>query len=612
MGFRYFLFRVKYLLLTKSGVLKKRFPSSPPSQNFIELESWRKLNIPFFFTSKEDLNVQAIDFDEVEERRTIEKIKEGTFTFFSSQDYDLGVDYDWLTNPDTGFKYDVTKHWSEVADLSKEAGDIKYVWEKSRFSWAYKFLRFDIKTGEDHAEFVLSEIESFIDANPINQGPNYKCSQEISLRLLNWTYVLFYYRDSRSLNPELFQKIINSIYWQLHHVYNNIDFSRISVRNNHAITETLMLFLSGILYPFIPETKHWSKKGKQWFEEEVAYQVYDDGSFLQFSHNYHRVVIQLLTWGIKLAELNDIQLSKVVYKRAKASVLFLFNHQDETTGWLPNYGMNDGALFFPLGNSHYRNYSPQLQGLAHVLGFELYSKVYDDTHWFSLENTRKQQVNYSKLLRYEDGGFYGFKDQESLTTVRCGTYRDRPAQADALHLDIWYKGENILFDPGTFKYNTEEEYLKFYHGTNGHNTLTIGEHSQMLKGGRFIWYYWTKAFNQRVVEKEDCFEFEGSFFGFKELGDEIIHKRTIIKYKNSLTWKITDETNYKGRLPIRQHWNIKKGSKVRLEAKDSTGDLTVEKVAGWYSDQYGAKESFEQLVFNSNQSIIETTIEIVL
>lgn len=592
-------------------MLKTHFPINPEKKSFIALQTWKSLNIPFFFSSDQNLHLASIDFNEVEERKSIEKIKVGILSFFSAKEYNLGSDYDWITNPDTGFKYDITQHWTEIADLSKEAGDIKYVWEKARFSWVYKLIRFEVKTGEDQSSFLLSEIESFIDGNPINQGPNYKCSQEMSLRLMNWSYVLFYCRDSKHLTEERFEKIINSIYWQLHHVYHNINFSRISVRNNHAITETLMLFLSHLLFPFFPETKEWSKKGKLWFEEEIKYQIYEDGSFLQFSHNYHRVVIQLLTWAIKLSELHKVPLSEVVHSRAKASVLFLFNHQDEVTGWLPNYGMNDGALFFPLNKNHYRDYKPQLQALAHVLNFELYDEFYDDTFWFSNENQKGEKVYKEHLFSYDNGGFYGFRDHGNLTTVRCGTYKDRPAQADALHLDIWHKGENLLFDPGTYKYNTEDKYLNFYHGTKGHNTLTLGQHSQMLKGGRFIWYYWTEAFDQEVIETENTFEFSGSIIGFKELGERIIHNRKIIKYKNTLRWKVIDETNYSGDLPIFQHWNLKDNTKVKLDAKDAIGNLALEKVIAWNSDQYGEKENFNQLFFSSKQNKIETTIEII-
>ena len=37
------------------------------------------------------------------------------------------------------------------------------------------------------------EIEDWILKNPINKGPNYKCSQEITIRIFNWLFVLNYY-----------------------------------------------------------------------------------------------------------------------------------------------------------------------------------------------------------------------------------------------------------------------------------------------------------------------------------------------------------------------------------------------------------------------------------
>ena len=63
----------------------------------------------------------------------------------------IGKNYNWITNPDTGFKYDINKHWTEIADYSKEAGDIKYVWEKSRFSFLYDIIRYDYHFNEDCA-----------------------------------------------------------------------------------------------------------------------------------------------------------------------------------------------------------------------------------------------------------------------------------------------------------------------------------------------------------------------------------------------------------------------------------------------------------------------------
>src|SRR5690606_17983117 len=303
-----------------------------------------------------------------------ERILNGNFPFFSSSWIHLGLDYDWITNPTNGFKYDINKHWSKIPDLSKEAGDIKFVWEKSRFSYLLTLLRYDFYANIDLSQFVFKEIESWIDANPINQGPNWICSQEISLRILNWCFALQYYKNSEHLTDALWRKIQNVIYYSLHHVYHHIDFSRIAVRNNHAITETLFLTLSNVLFPFVPETNKWSNDGKKWFEEEIDYQIYKDGTFLQFSMNYHRVVVQLLSLGTALFEKNNLYFSDVVYTKAYKSVNFLYQCMQDENGWLPNYGSNDGALFFPLTDNDYRDYRPQLNTLHKILtGKNLFS-----------------------------------------------------------------------------------------------------------------------------------------------------------------------------------------------------------------------------------------------
>lgn len=529
---RYLGFRVYYLVVSRLGIIKKRSPVNPPEKVFISKEEWIKAQIPFF--SQQGNFILSNEQKSILKSK-IEKIKNHTFIFFSSKDFPLGKDYDWVTNPDTNFKYDINKHWSEINEFSNKAGDIKYVWEKARFTFLYDLIRYDYHFKEDQSQFVLHEIDSFIDSNPINQGPNYKCSQEISLRILNWIFALNYYKKSEILTNDLFQKIINSIYWQLHHIYGNINFSRIAVRNNHAITETATLYLAKYLFPFIPETKQWSKKGVIWLYKEINYQIYEDGSYLQFSHNYHRVVVQVLSWVLKLNQLNNVKVGKGIETKVYKTLDFLYQNQDEDSGWLPNYGNNDGALFFPLNANHYRDYRPQLQVLGNILGKNLYNDSFEDSFWLGVSvNKLSENKGLRKpILCFENGGFYGFRDN-ALTTIRCGKYKDRPAQADALNLDIWQNGENLILDPGTFKYNTEKEFINFYFGTKGHNTLVIGDYHQMIKGGRFIWYYWTKKAESKIEELIDRFEFTGQIFAFPQVGKNIFHERKVVKWKNEL------------------------------------------------------------------------------
>lgn len=592
MGLRYTAYRIRHEVEKKMGFLIKRHPINPPFKQFIALKDWRQQPEPFFFEEKNH-SLKPILHDSLKKR--VDGMRAGRFVFFSKTAYDLGSDYNWITNPITDYKYDITKHWSEIEDISAKAGDIKFVWEKARFSWLYDVIRYDYHFEEDMAGFVFEQIDDFIAKNPINQGPNYKCSQEISLRILNWTFALYYYKNSPELTEERFQNIMNAIFWQLHHVYHHIDFSRIAVRNNHAITETMMLYLSGLLFPFMAETKKWSKQGKKWLEEEVAYQVYKDGTFLQFSMNYHRVVVQLLTWGIRLSELHNDKLKPVVYERALASLKFLETCMDQSSGKLPNYGSNDGALFFRLNEDDYRVYRSQLNDLKVVLNQPI-DAFSESQFWYGFsENDLKRvpQKHISTALNFDDGGYAVIQEDETKTFMRCGSYKDRPAQADNNHVDIWHKGVNYFRDAGSYKYNTSKEELDFFMGTKGHNTVMLENRDQMLKGSRFIWFYWIKKSDLKMNETKDYYEITGSFEGFKQLKKGIIHQRRVRKYKGELHWLITDSFENADGLEKTLFWHPNPAEIKQIEMRITDLNkqaLKIEEEVGWYSSYYGEKE----------------------
>lgn len=609
MGVRYVAFRLQYMVSSKLGLHKRKFPTSPNSKSFISLESWRDNTPLFFFDGNSNIPVQKKQSDVLASR--FRENKNGTYTFFSSEKHDLGTTYDWIVNPATGYRYDITKHWSDIEDLSTEAGDIKYVWEKARFSYLYDIIRHDYHNNSDQAAFVFSEIESFIKQNPINLGPNYKCSQEISLRVLNWTFALYYYKNSEYLTSERFELIIDSIYWQLHHVFHNINFSRIAVRNNHAITETLMLYISGLLFPFIPETKKWSKAGKKWFEQEIDYQIYNDGTFLQFSMNYHRVAVQLLTWGIRLSQLHNDTFINAVYEKAKKSLAFLEASQDPVSNQLPNYGSNDGALFFKLTDDDYRNYKSQLDDLRAVL-FETVRQPSESQGWYGLQNLKVDSNREGGIFSFRESGYYIIQEKDVKTFVKCGIYRDRPAQADNLHLDVWVDGVNYLRDAGSYKYNTSKEELDFFMGTKSHNTISINGENQMLKGSRFIWYNWVKNAKAILSEETSKYFFEGEIKAFKHIGN-YTHRRSVEKIKDQLFWKVTDEANLKDKNYMEQFWHINPEIEdfIEITAEDVDGNsIKAIKDTAWYSSYYGVKVPSLQLSFKDYTGKLITTIKI--
>jgi len=605
----YVLYRIYHIFLIKTKLIKILFPVNHKKKQFVTLKKWRSHTPEFFFQGK---NLQG--FKKKPEKilsDIVSDIKKGNYIFFGKQKISLGPSPDWFRHPLTGFHYNAQKHWSEISDFSPKSGDIKYVWERARFSFLYDIIRYDYHFQKDESTFVFEQILDFIKKNPINKGPHYICSQEISLRVLNWIFALYYYKDSKNLTEEVFNIILNSIYLQLKHVYKNIHFSRLTVRNNHAITETLMLYLSGLLFPFFSESKKWKRRGKKWFEKEVVYQIYDDGSYIQHSFNYQRVLIQLLTWGIRLAELHKDNFSKTVYEKSDKTLQFLLSFLDETTGELPNYGSNDGALFFKLTNDDYANFRSQITDFYAVLK---HKKINDSEslYWYGLGNLEKTTYqNNSKIYCYNQGGYYLFNEKNTKTFVRCAAYKDRPAQSDNLHLDIWINGKNILRDSGSYLYNTDEQTRNFFMGVEGHNTISINNKNQMLKANRFIWLNWIKKAEAKCEETSGQHIFSGWFEGFKELGKNIRHHRKIIKYKNTLKWEIKDTISGLENAEIRQYWQINPefADKIQIKSFDYNNqpvNPVIEK--GYYSKYYGIKEKSIRWTFITKTKEIKTII----
>lgn len=610
MGFKYFKFRSLYELEKRLGILKKKYPIYPNPKNEPDYEKAKE----HFGVLSEKMILEKVDYTKSSDlEHEVKRILSGDVKFFNSSWINLGVSYDWVTNPSTNYSYSIKKHWTEIPDFSIEAGDIKFVWEKSRFSWLLKIIRYDQTYNTDHSEFVFSEIESWIDHNPINMGPNWRCSQEISLRNVNWFFAFIYYYKSPFFTKELWEKIYKVVFSSLDHVYKNINFSRIAVRNNHAITETLFLTLSELMFPFIKETTMWAKKGRKWFEEEISYQIYEDGTFLQFSMNYHRVVIQLLTLGINLSEIFGKPFTKVVYDRAYKSLKFLYECMQDVNGYLPNYGSNDGALFFPWSNSDYRDYRPQLNSLHYLLtGVHLFEEkeFSEESILWSLKPS--SLYSFSKLIKLDGimefpiGGYVIIRDGESFTFLRCGSHRDRPAQADNLHIDIWINGVNLIRDSGTYKYNTDLEYINYFTGTSSHNTVVVNNEAQMKKGQRFIWFYWTQKLYSNVLVDDYSYEFSGKIKTYSFLHNKGEHFRKVKKIKGINHWIIEDEIYNLDEFNKKQYWHF--NSMPQIKGEENNVQISSQEGKSYDSKYYGELEK-GQAIFFEFEKAIETTIK---
>jgi hypothetical protein len=590
MGFNWFIFRVKYELLKRFNYFDKVNKNILQNTNSIDKN---------LFTYKK---VELINLDLKGNNSFIKKADEaikGNIYSFSNEyfDYNKNGNINWQINPISKVKADDSLSWNNLPDFG-EYGDIKLIWESSRFSQVYFFINAYAKTKDKkYAHACISQIIDWIDNNPYPKGVNYKCGQEISFRLFAWINALEYFAEFISKDEE--SKIVENIYISWLRIDANIDYASKSVKNNHSISEAGGLFIVGLLFPQFKESKQLVDKGLKYLVKETSYQVYNDGSYIQHSFTYERLALDVLSFIFLVAQKKQFQIPNILKERHQKMIVFL-NSFIQENGSLSNYGSNDGANLFPIDDSDYRDFRTSLN-------FAIGKSEFFDT-------LQKENTILDKKIEFNDGGYYILKNKNIFSFIRCHSYRDRPASNDMFHLDVWYKGKNIFCDAGSYSYNTKKAFKNNFIGVVGHNTIMINDSNQMLQVLNFGYSNWTKA---KKVEFNDN-NFLGNNYAYKkEFG--IVQKRDVTLEESKLI--IMDNLiNISTQTNIKQIWNTKSKieviDKYSLKVEDCiiSSNIPYKIEKSYISDYYNSYIVGNKIVFeiNINKDFeVNTTMEFI-
>ena len=69
----------------------------------------------------------------------------------------------------------------------------------------------------------------------------------------------------------------------------------------------------------------------------------------------------------------------------------------------------------------------------------------------TVSSTREASATYVEV-DYENGGIYVRRQPESWMLAHAEDFKERPGQADQLHVDLWWRGLNIARDAGSYLY----------------------------------------------------------------------------------------------------------------------------------------------------------------
>jgi len=540
MGLDWFIFRVKYELLKRINYFDK--------VNDKIFNKVSNCDTNKFYYKKIGLINNNFKGSESFIEKADNAVKGKIFAFSNEYlDYGDNDKINWHMNPFSKVEANITLSWNKLPDFG-EYGDIKLIWEASRFPQIYYFINaYSTTKNEKYAKKCVDQILDWIEKNPYPQGVNYKCGQEISFRVFVWINALEYFSEFFTKEDE--QKIVKNIYTSLLRIDVNIDYAAKSVKNNHSISEAAGLFVGGLLFPQFKESKYFVEKGLKYLLKETSYQVYGDGSYIQHSFTYQRLALDVLSFVMMIAEKSNYELPKELKQRHLKMIEFL-NSFLQDNGWLPNYGSNDGANLFPLTGDNYRDFRSSLNLASVVIrGCILFDGHKKLVEFFDLEDKENRELD--KKIKFNDGGYYILKNKNFFTFIRSHSYKDRPASNDMFHIDIWSGDKNIFCDAGSYSYNTDKKFKNNFIGVVGHNTVMINNSNQMAQVLNFGYSNWTKT---------ECVDFSknhflGENYAYKkEFG--VVHERDI-KLEDDKIIVIENIKNIKENTNIKQIWNTK-------------------------------------------------------
>lgn len=521
------LYFVKLKMLKVSPLLENIFEKKVKIQclDLIEIEPYRI----------ESFLLELPNRDKEEIIQIANHAIEGRIKGFSSVELDYGNPINWHINPITRVEVDKNTKWYKISDFDSIRGDIKVVWEASRFTHFYYFARAYMITKDiKYYKAFSNQIDDWLSNNPYSYGANYKCGQEAALRMINALIAYSIFKSYGLTNGQDVLNLKKLVEGSYKKVLSNFFYAHKCIRNNHTLSEITALIIGA----WCSDDQKRLKKAYELMDKEIKHQFKSDGGYIQNSVNYQRFALQLMEFILKISKITNYSISESNKQLILKSAHQLYQIQDDT-GDVPNRGSNDGALIFPVASCDYRDFRPVINSINYLINN---SKVYDsdiydeEILWFaddSIEDSKTIKISRESSPFYTSGLFtLRHKDGFLMTILR--NINTRPGQMDQCHIDLWHKNFNILCDVGSYSYASDLG--KSLALTAAHNTIQVDNKEQMNKKGPFLVYDWSKS--------KDVKHTDNTFYGTMISKNGYEHTRSIKLRDNN--YEIEDIVSGKG------------------------------------------------------------------
>ncbi|MEH7009921.1 alginate lyase family protein [Neobacillus niacini] len=468
--------------------------------------------------------------------------------------------------------------WDHVPYEDKEWA---YMLNRHRF-WIPLGQAYLLTGDETYAEVFSRQLEDWIIHNLIPKNYSVETlswrSIEAGLRCGNWIKSFQYFQGSRFVSPELFARMLLSLYE--HGEYIMAGFNKWKTTSNWGVIENTGLFQVSIFAPEFKESSEWKKVSLNRLKETARLQVMKDGIHWEQSPLYHNEVLLCYLDVIHLVQNNHLQIDKAIIETARKMAyadLYLAkpNHRQPMKGDSDNFDLRDiltiAAILFQDGILKFGGYNHidyrNLWDFG-LKGKSLYEQLRDATPPF---NSYPFDYSGNFIMRS------GWKEDDLYLYFHCGPLGGGHGHADMLHFDIHAYGKDLLTDLGRYNYSDSYELRKNLKQCSAHNTTHVD-------GIDFTEYVDTWSYGRvadptatRWISEEHFDYVEASHNGYWHLEDPVHVKRRILFVKPCY-WIVVDEFFCQKEHNFSQFFHFSPG-KVQLDSKSKACSTIYENEA---------------------------------
>jgi hypothetical protein len=395
-----------------------------------------------------------------------------------------------------------------LVDKKEGPVDMKFFWEPARFGWVYPLGRaYRIRPEERYVEKFWEGFESFSEHHPPYYGVNWLSAQEVALRLMALTFGFQVFQNAAASTAERKQSLLEALAVHAARIPCTLSYA-VAQNNNHLLSEAVGLMTAGAVLRGHSLSDTWWKTGWKWFLLGICRQIAEDGTYVQHSANYHRLMLQLALWARLLAVGKGVEFPNPVSHRLTEAAKWLWECCEVSNGRVPNLGPNDGAIIQPLSQTPFHDYRAVIQAAwrAFVGKAAFPQGVWDEMSlWYGVWHLpipadkaafEEEQIPPEKeplSIRPNSWVLIRSQKQKTWAAFRCPRFFSRPAHADLLHVDLWWDGVNLAMDAGTYRYTAPPPWENSLAEAFYHNTVTVDGRNPMTRAGKFLWLDWAKT-----------------------------------------------------------------------------------------------------------------------